>query len=239
MSEPAPVTNQPVAIVTGAGSGIGRATASALSAAGYCLALVGRRTEPLEQTAALLSTASLVCAADLRDPGAIVPMISDIALHFGWIDVLVNNAGDAPLASIDRSTPELIDETYRVNAIGPANLIAAVWPHFQQRRSGCIVNVSSMATLDPFPGFFAYAGAKAACNLMARSCAKEGRAIGVRAFAVAPGAVETPMLRKNFSERAIPPRKCLLPEQVAAVILECVLGRRDADNGTTIPVPSP
>jgi NAD(P)-dependent dehydrogenase (short-subunit alcohol dehydrogenase family) len=96
-----------------------------------------------------------------------------------------------------------------------------------------------MATTDPFPGFFIYAAAKAGVNLMAKSCAKEGREFGIRAFSVAPGAVETPMLRALFSEVQLPPEKCLSPDDVAKVVVECIAGERDTQNGETIFIPSP
>jgi NAD(P)-dependent dehydrogenase (short-subunit alcohol dehydrogenase family) len=98
------------------------------------------------------------------------------------------------------------------------------------------VNVSSIATVDPFPGFFAYAASKAALNLMTASAAKEGANVGIRAFAVAPGAVETPMLRASFDAKAVPPEACLEPESVARVIVACATGLRDADSGRVIPV---
>lgn len=228
----------PVALVTGAGSGIGRATAILLAARGYHVALAGRREGPLRAVAAELpaSAEPLVIAADVGDAAAARAMVASAADRFGRLDVLINNAGLAPLLPIDRTSAAALDEVYRVNALGPANAIAAAWPHFTRQGSGCVVNVSTMGTIDPFPGFFAYASAKAAVNLMARSCASEGLAIGVRAFAVAPGAVETPMLRALFDERAAPPAACLTPDEVASVILDCVEGRRDHDNGNVIPV---
>jgi NAD(P)-dependent dehydrogenase (short-subunit alcohol dehydrogenase family) len=118
--------------------------------------------------------------------------------------------------------------------MGTANAIAKAWPIFKRQGSGCIINVSTMGTENPFPGFFAYAASKAAVELMIKSCAKEGAAFGVRAFAVAPGAVETETLRAVFSEQAIPPGACMKPEQIAEVIVECVLGKRDERNGDTI-----
>lgn len=237
MADPG-TTPRPVALVTGAGSGIGRATAILLAARGYRVTLVGRRVETLRTVAARLpiSAEPLVIAADVGDAAAARAMIARAVERLGRLDVLINNAGLAPLLPIDRTTAEVLDEVYRVNALGPANAIAAAWPVFSRQRSGCIVNVSTIGTIDPFPGFFAYASAKAAVNLMARSCANEGRAIGVRAFAVAPGAVETPMLRANFSETVLPRSACLAPEEVAAVILDCVEGRRDDQNGNVIPV---
>jgi len=242
-SSPSPASptslSSQVAIITGAGSGIGRAAAALLSQHGYSLLLAGRQLPPLEETGASLSTPWLAAVTDIADPDAVHAMVRAAAERFGRVDLLLNNAGSAPLATIDKSTPAMLDDTYRVNAIGPAVATAAVWPIMVSQKRGCIINISSMATKDPFPGFFAYAGAKAACNLMAKSCAKEGRAHGIRAFAIAPGAVETPMLRRNFTERTIPSAKCLTPEAVAQVILECALGQRDQDNGNTIFLPSP
>jgi NAD(P)-dependent dehydrogenase (short-subunit alcohol dehydrogenase family) len=228
----------PVAIITGAGSGIGRAAARLLAQKGYDLALVGRRAEPLRETASLAGR-GLVVEADITDAAACQRVISTTEEAFGRIDALVNNAGAAPLAPIEKSTPSLIREAFDINALGPAFLIYFAWPVFARQKRGCIVNISTMGTIDPFQGFFAYAAAKASVNLMARSCAKEGKAKGIRAFAIAPGAVETAMLRSNFPERMLPASKTLPPEGVAQVILDCLEGRRDAENGGVIVLPSP
>ncbi|QYU67588.1 SDR family oxidoreductase [Leptolyngbya sp. 15MV] len=237
----------PVAIVTGAGSGIGRACAIALARHGYRLVLVGRRRGPLDETAGLLPRGSqAVCvAADVADRAATGTILSATEARFGALHVLVNNAGLAPMTAIDRHTPELLDEIYQVNALGPARLIAAAWAWFVRQRErdpswrGCVVNVSSIATVDPLPGFFGYAAAKAAVNLMAQSCASEGASIGVRAFSVAPGAVETAMLRSILPESVVPRSRTLAPEDVAQVVVSCVAGERDAENGRTIVLPNP
>jgi NAD(P)-dependent dehydrogenase (short-subunit alcohol dehydrogenase family) len=228
----------PVAIVTGAGSGIGRETAVQLAHRGWRLGLVGRREEPLLETAALLveGARSMVIAADVGVADQAGAMVDAVVARFGRLDALVNNAGFAPVTPIARNTPSLIDEVYRVNALGPAYAIVRAWPVFVRQRSGCVVNVSTIGTIDPFPGFFAYAAAKAAVNLMARSCAVEGRSVGVRAFAVAPGAVETPMLRANFPESAIPRSACLAPADVARLIVACIGGEHDRRNGETITI---
>lgn len=233
----------PVAIITGAGSGIGRATARQLSAAGFAAVLVGRRLDALEQTAESLkgpaesgdaAGASLCIDADIGDPASAAEIVAAAMERFGRIDVVVNNAGAAPLAGIAQTTPAMLEETFAVNALGPANLIAAAWPIMAAAKRGCIVNVSTLGTQDPFPGFFAYAAAKASVNLMARSCAKEGRAVGIRAFSIAPGAVETPMLRSNFDEARVPPSAALTAEAVASLIVDCIDGKHDARNGDTI-----
>lgn len=230
-------TKQRAALVTGAGSGVGLACARALAAGGFAVALVGRRATPLDAAAAAIGAAggsalSIVC--DVADAGAMRRAVAECAERLGGLDALVNNAGVAELAPIERHTPEMIGRVFATNALGPANAIAAAWPIMAAQRSGVIVNVSSMATRDPFAGFFAYAASKASVNLMARSCAKEGAALGIRAFSVAPGAVETAMLRSMFNERAVAPERCLSPAAVAAVIVACVRGERDAENGETI-----
>jgi len=228
------IHNNPVAIVTGAGSGIGRATAKLLSEAGYSVVVVGRRLEAIEETSMMLSTPGIGVAVDITDPDAQREIVGSTIERFGRLDVLINNAGSAPLAAIDKSTPELIEDAFAVNAVAPAKLIAAAWPTMVAQKRGCIVNVSTMGTQDPFAGFFAYAAAKSAVNVMAKSCAKEGRAHGIRAFSVAPGAVETAMLRGNFPESRLPKSACLAPEQIAQLIVDCVQGVHDARNGDTL-----
>jgi NAD(P)-dependent dehydrogenase (short-subunit alcohol dehydrogenase family) len=231
------MSEQPVAIVTGAGSGIGRATALMLAERDYRLTLVGRRPEPLlEVSKTIGEKCCLVIPADVGQAGECEQIVGRTHRQFGRIDVLVNNAGFAPLLAIDHTPPDILDEIFRVNALGPAYLTHFAWPIFVDQKRGRIVNISTLGTIDPFAGFFGYAAAKAAVNLMAKSCAKEGRAPGIKAFAIAPGAVETQMLRANFSEAKLPKSKTLPPERIAAVILECIDGKRDAENGGTIVV---
>lgn len=227
-------TMSQVSIITGAGSGIGRATAELLAAQGHHLCLVGRRLEQLEQTAAACSGKPLCIDADIAAPAAAERVVASSIERFGRVDNLINNAGFAPLAEIDQSSPQLLEQVYQVNALGPARLIAACWPRFAKQKSGRVVNVSTLGTADPFPGFFAYAAAKCAVNSMARSCAIEGRTIGVKAFAVAPGAVETEMLRANFPPSRLPPTACLSPNAVAQVIVDCLTGKHDDRNGQTL-----
>jgi NAD(P)-dependent dehydrogenase (short-subunit alcohol dehydrogenase family) len=225
-----------VGIITGAGSGIGRAAAVALAQRSYRLALVGRREAPLRETASMLAGEHLVIPTDISDSTACRSVMSRTEAAFGRIDVLVNNAGLAPMVPIEETGPAVLDEVFGVNALGPAYLIHFAWPIFLRQGGGCIVNVSTMGTVDPFPGFFAYAAAKAAVNLMIRSCAKEGRDYGIRAFAVAPGAVETAMLRRIVSESKLPASQTLSPEEVAGVIVECIEGKRDAEAGKLITI---
>jgi NAD(P)-dependent dehydrogenase (short-subunit alcohol dehydrogenase family) len=235
---------QPVAIITGAGSGIGQAVARTLSRSGLRIVLVGRREAALEETAASLpeGAESLCIPLDVSDPATAEEMVAGCMARFGRLDVLINNAGIAPLRPIDETDAATIQQVYMTNAVGPACAIAAAWPVFKRQHAHGefgpmghrVVNISTLGTTDPFPGFFAYAASKASLNTMALSCALEGKDFGIKAFSVAPGAVETQMLRAIFTESQLPPAKCLTPQRVAEEILACVMGERDSQNGKTI-----
>lgn len=226
------------AILTGAGSGIGLETARLLHAAGYKLMLVGRDQAKLDAVAAACGGA-LTRIADIADSGAVEAMVEDAASRLGRIDVLINNAGWTIMKPIGQYTAPEIERIFRLNAIGPCIAIARTLPHMVAGGGGCIVNVASMAVVNPFPGLFAYAAAKASMTLMVKSIVNEEGRKGVRAFAVAPGAVETPLLRSMFAEHTLPRRRALAPEHVANIIMECVQGKRDSENGGTIVIPSP
>ncbi|MDQ7012544.1 MAG: SDR family oxidoreductase [Planctomycetota bacterium] len=249
---------QRVAIVTGAGSGIGRATAEMLGECGFAVVLAGRTRETLEATAESVPGETLVLPADVGTETGARAIVEGAAGAFGRLDVLVNNAAVAPCKPFAEFGWAELERMYRVNSIGPMALIAAAWPvfaaqHAAQPTTGNpehrppeghdniarIVNLSSMATLDPFPGLAAYAASKAAVNLLTRACANEGADAGIKAFAVAPGAVETAMLRSIASEDVLPRNMTLNPKQVASVILACACGERDEENGSVILVPSP
>jgi NAD(P)-dependent dehydrogenase (short-subunit alcohol dehydrogenase family) len=234
----------PVTILTGAGSGIGHALALLLAGEGHTLHLVGRTAAKLEATKAEVLSAHpdakvRLHAIDLCDSDLAAGVVDAAIAEDGGVDCLVNCAGIAPLVPIERTDESVLEHAFMTNAYGPAFLIARCWPHFTARRAGCIVNISSMASIDPFPGFFAYAASKAALDSMTRSCHNEGVRKGIRAFCINPGAVETPLLRSNFPEKALPHARTLSPDAVARIALDCIAGRRDDDRGRPIPVPSP
>ncbi|MEL7471826.1 MAG: SDR family oxidoreductase [Planctomycetota bacterium] len=237
-----PSASPPVTLITGAGSGIGRSTAIALGARGHALALAGRRAKPLEDTAEAArdagAHATAIFPTDLGDADDVKRLAQRTLDRFARVDHLVNNAGYVESVPIERTSEGLLKRTFAVNAFGPALLVAQLWSTFVEQRDARIVNVTSYATIDPFPGFFAYAQAKGAAMLQVKSIHNEGAEHNIRAFAVAPGAVETPMLRGLFNESVIPTTATLDPDTVAGVIVECVTGARDADSGETIPLPN-
>ena len=230
--------DQPVSIVTGAGSGIGLSAAQQLSQMGHHVVLVGRREGLLKEASDSLSGPSSVMPCDIGNLADARALVDRVKAELGRIDVLVSNAGWAELHAIDKTDDETLDLSFRINALGPAAMISQAWPIFTAQKSGCIVCTSSMATQDPFPGFFAYASSKASVNLLVASCAKEGAKHGIRAFAVAPGAVETALLRSMFDQTALPSSGCLMPEKVASMITACVRGEHDAENGRVIWMPN-
>lgn len=228
----------PTALITGASSGIGRETALRLAQLHFALALVARGGERLERVgeecAAFGAADILLRSTDMAVPGDVEAMVDAALDAFGRVDVLINNAGLAELRPIGSIEFGHLEASFAVNAIGPAVAINRVWPAMVRQGGGRIINVSSIASKDPFPGFFAYAAAKSALNSLTRSIAIEGKAHHIKAFTIAPGAVETPMLRSAFSEEVIPREATLPPAEVAAVIVECARGQRDDANGEVI-----
>ncbi|MEM1330193.1 MAG: SDR family oxidoreductase [Planctomycetota bacterium] len=230
-------------IITGAGTGIGKACAELLARKGYPTVLAGRRREPLEAAAKAIDGETAVVPTDVAKPQSCQSLVASAMERFGAVDGLVNNAGWSPLEAIGAGTPETAQDIFAVNALGTVYLTQAAWDHLvasgQAGRRPCVVNISSYATVDPFPGLGVYAAAKGAVNVFSRACANEGAKHGVRAFAVAPGAVETELLRSIFDDEQLPTEATLAPEDVARVVAACIVGDRDDENGGTILVPSP
>ncbi len=230
-----------VAAITGGSSGIGLALARLLLGRGWRVAIAGRDADRLEAAANTLQVGDrlLTIRADVGEAPDARRVVRACVERFDRLDALVNNAGFAPLMPIERCDDAFLESVYGVNALGPAASIAEAWPIFTRQRSGVVVNVSTYGTKDPFPGFFAYAAAKSAAESMIRSIRNEGASIGVRGYAVAPGAVETPLLRALFGEDAIPASQTLRPEAVATVLAACCTGETEEPSGSVIYLASP
>lgn len=234
-----------VAVVTGAGTGIGREISVQLAEAGYRIVLVSRSQAHLETTAAEINRRvneppqTLIVPADLTDQQQATAVVDRAVEQWGRVDVLVNNAAVAPNSRIDETTHAVLLAAFSLNLFAPALLVARLWEVFQRQKGGCVVNISSMATVDPFDGLSIYAASKAALESLTRSIVNEGRPWGISAYAIAPGAVETPMLRSLLTEQQLPSENTLSPAAVARVVVQCVIGRRCDDLGRTIVLPSP
>jgi NADP-dependent 3-hydroxy acid dehydrogenase YdfG len=214
-----------VAIVTGAGTGIGRATATAYAREGSRVALVGRRPGPLREVADELKGAGaecLVAAADVTDVAAGDRVVTEVVDRWGQVDVLVNNAG---VNLVHREMDDLSAEDWSTvldaNLTGTFLMTRAVLPVMRSRRTGTIINVSSMAgyRASTISGP-AYSAAKAGVNSFTDHLNLTEREHGIRSCSVCPGEVATPIMDR----RPVPPsaeaRAAMLqPEDLAETLL--------------------
>lgn len=227
--------NHPSAIITGGGRGIGRATAIELSARGYRLMLVARSADQLDETARLCkSTEAVAFAADVTRHEQVDQLVARAEKAFRRIDAIIHAAGVAPVRSVEQMSIEEWHETINTNLSAAFYLAHAAWPVFKKQQRGVVVNVSSLASRDPFPGFAAYGAAKAGINLFGLILAREGAPLGVRVHTIAPGAVETEMLRKILTKDQFPTERTMESVDVARVIVQCVDGDLRYTSGEVI-----
>ena len=208
-----------VVIITGASRGIGRATALALADAGARVVAVARTLSGLEQTRALMKERGGAChiaAVDVSNYDDVAELISSTKRDFGRIDVLINNAGVAPSSKMEDYDLRVFENMMAVNCHGVFYATRAIWPIFIEQGGGRIVNISSVAAVDPFLGFQAYGASKAWVSTFTQALAEEGRAHNIQVHAVAPGAVDTKMLRDVFPD--FPVDQCLPPEEIAHAV---------------------
>jgi NAD(P)-dependent dehydrogenase (short-subunit alcohol dehydrogenase family) len=220
-------------VVTGASSGIGRATAQMLSEEGASVLLVGRREEALREVGPHW------LAFDITEPDAGERIVAECEQRFGSLDVLVNNAGTSAIKTLEELSEEDWDEQWKLNVLGPMRLMRAAAPRMAERGWGRIVNVSSSSAKRPSGTNLAYSVAKAAELSLSRGFADQYASKGVRVNAVTPGGVESELwmaeggmadqlakLRGTTREEAleerrnaVPVREWATPEEIASVIV--------------------
>jgi citronellol/citronellal dehydrogenase len=195
-----------VALVTGSGSGMGRATALEMASCGARLALFARREEPLQETAEMIRAAggeALVVPGDTRDANSIEIAMERIKDHYGRLDVLVNNAGGQYIAAARDITNKGFEAVIRNNLIGSWQMTRAVADHFMYENGGSIVFVTAISARTALTGFTHTVAARAGVTGMMKTLAAEWGEYGIRLNCVAPGTIKTEALGRY----PIPPER--------------------------------
>jgi NAD(P)-dependent dehydrogenase (short-subunit alcohol dehydrogenase family) len=188
-------------LVTGGNSGFGRAITEAAVAAGDLVVATARRTATLDDLAGAYPDQVEVLPLDVTDITAVEATVRDITDRHGRIDVLVNNAGRSHVGAAEETTDAELRSLFDVHVFGPAALVRAVLPHMRSRRSGAIVQLSSMGGQLSFAGFSAYSATKFALEGMSEALAAEVRPLGIKVLIVEPGAFRTALF-SNISASA-------------------------------------
>ncbi|MHC2281470.1 2-keto-3-deoxy-L-fuconate dehydrogenase [Bradyrhizobium diazoefficiens] len=189
------------AIITGAGSGIGRASAKLFAAEGARLALVDRDAAGLQETLGLVSEAT-VHVGDVGDAALAETVAGDVVARHVRLDILMTAAGFSCGGTVLTTSPDDWDAVFRANVGGTWLWARAAVPHMQRQNSGSIITLASQLAIAGGKGNSAYIAAKGAIVSLTRTMAVDFATDGIRVNAIAPGAIDTPMLRRSFARHA-------------------------------------
>jgi NAD(P)-dependent dehydrogenase (short-subunit alcohol dehydrogenase family) len=223
------MTNTRVAIVVGAGSGLGQATALGLHAAGFTVVAVDRNEAGLKELPEGIYTE----AADGTDPSASGPLVERITAKVGSPDILVNTIGAFELGDSLTVTPQKLSELMDVNLGAALWLTQAVAPHMEQKGSGVIIHVAARPGVEPTAGYVAYGAAKAALVHLVRTLDVELRPRGIRVNAIAPQLIATEKNKALFPPDML--ASAVEPEAIAKVIAFLVSDDAAPISGAVVP----
>jgi len=212
-------------LVTGASSGIGAAVALELAARGDTVALVARRADRLDEVLAdcrRTSATSERWAADLSDPAAAADLALEIWNHFGGLDVVINNAAVPMRRHVSRLTMAEVERTMRINYLSPVAISLAVLPRMLERKSGTIVNVSSLGGRLGITTEAAYSGSKFALAGWSESMAIDLDRSGVSVKLILPGAIDTEIWDQPDNDAPLYDGPKESPESIAGAIVDAI-----------------
>ena len=212
-------------MVTGASSGIGKATALKLASAGAKILLVARNEEKLRETQAEITAAggeSHTYSADISEAAACEGLVRKVSQDHGGVDVLVNNAGRSIRRSIARSYDRFHDyeRTMQLNYFGSLRLTLGFLPGMTERRRGHVINISSIGVLSNAPRFSAYVASKAALDAFTRCAASEYADLGVHFTTINMPLVKTPMIAPTKIYDYVP---TLTPDEATGLVVEAII----------------
>ena len=232
------------ALVTGATSGIGRATAIALAASGIHVAVAGRDKTRGDQTVTAIRAAggqAEFVQAELHDAASATQLAREAAAALGHVDILVNNAGSGAFGATVDTTEAAFDELFALNVKVPYFLTAALAPSMVERGAGVIINVSTMVAEFGLDGMALYGSTKAALELLTKAWSAEFGPKGIRVNAVAPGPVGTEGTEgmrqaQEYLASLAPARRLGTAEEIAAAIVYLASPGAAFTHGVVLPV---
>ena len=214
-----------IAVVTGAGSGIGRATSVALAEAGAAVIVTDVDADGGRETTEMIGETAHFAPLDVTDRAACDALATDLQAEHGRVDIVVNAAGWDRIQPFVDSTADFVDMIVELNLKGPMNVCQAMIPALTASGSGRIVNVASDAGRVGSSGETVYAGAKGGTIAFTKSLAREMTRHQIRVNCVCPGPTDTPLFAalpdnlKQALERAIPMRRLARPSEIADAIV--------------------